>query len=425
MKKIFSILLLVFVIQGFSQDLKSVILENTLEIRSNNPNDSIFPDLEILKETIGNKRIVMLGEQDHGDAATFEAKTRIVKFLHQEMDFDVIVFESGFFGMQAAWDNIDSAGIDPVLDVIYPMWTGCEQNTMLFKWIRNKVEHDNVIITGIDSRHVMTMYRQPNYFYDNLSELMSEIGTTITEHDSCTRFVEVMKEIMQKEYSSKANSSDKQLFYSFLNKISGELEKTLIKNKSFWLQELRNMEGHARNAWENNLHKEDLRDIRDEQMADNLLWLARIKYPNKKIIVWAANNHIVKNGFKPNANVVYVDGMYTEDGYNDAVSMGRIINDSIGNEMYVLGFTSYAGMGGRVTVPNKFEISPASTGTYEGWIHSKGYNFAFTDMIKVNAIKSDDFTSRLFGHKRELRNKWSNMFDGVYYIDKMYSCKPK
>ena len=37
---------------------------------------------------IADKRIVMLGEQTHGDGTTFRAKAFLVKFLHEEMGFE-------------------------------------------------------------------------------------------------------------------------------------------------------------------------------------------------------------------------------------------------------------------------------------------------------------------------------------------------
>jgi len=39
----------------------------------------------------------MLGEQSHGEATTYETKIKLIKFLHQEMDFDILAIESGFY----------------------------------------------------------------------------------------------------------------------------------------------------------------------------------------------------------------------------------------------------------------------------------------------------------------------------------------
>ena len=60
---------------------------NAAPIRSIDPSRSAddFSDLEPIRRAIGDSRVVLLGEQSHGDGATFLAKARLVKFLHQRM----------------------------------------------------------------------------------------------------------------------------------------------------------------------------------------------------------------------------------------------------------------------------------------------------------------------------------------------------
>ena len=54
-------------------------------------------DLGPLKEILADARIVQLGEPTHGDGAAFEAKARLARFLHEEMGFEVLAFESGLY----------------------------------------------------------------------------------------------------------------------------------------------------------------------------------------------------------------------------------------------------------------------------------------------------------------------------------------
>lgn len=39
----------------------------------------------------------MLGEMTHGDGATFKLKTEIVKYLHEELGFNVLILEDGMY----------------------------------------------------------------------------------------------------------------------------------------------------------------------------------------------------------------------------------------------------------------------------------------------------------------------------------------
>src|SRR5829696_2906880 len=55
--------------------------------------------LDVLKplgDAIGNKRIVLIGENGHGVAQFSMARAQIVRYLHERMGFDVVAFESGF-----------------------------------------------------------------------------------------------------------------------------------------------------------------------------------------------------------------------------------------------------------------------------------------------------------------------------------------
>ena len=55
---------------------------------------------------IGEARIVLLGEQDHGDAAAFAMKTALVKYLHEQKGFNVLAFESDFFALNKGWEEL-------------------------------------------------------------------------------------------------------------------------------------------------------------------------------------------------------------------------------------------------------------------------------------------------------------------------------
>ena len=77
-----------------------------MPIASIQPDLVEFSDLDAVGAAIGDARIVMLGEQDHGDGATFLAKTRLIKYLHEEKGFNVLAFEADFFGLNEGWSQL-------------------------------------------------------------------------------------------------------------------------------------------------------------------------------------------------------------------------------------------------------------------------------------------------------------------------------
>src|SRR5687767_14299398 len=66
------------------------------------PPEDDFADLQFLKEVIGDRRIVQIGESHHSVAEYGTVKTRLIKFLHQQMGFDVLAFESSIYECFAA-----------------------------------------------------------------------------------------------------------------------------------------------------------------------------------------------------------------------------------------------------------------------------------------------------------------------------------
>jgi len=67
---------------------------NAHPIRSLGASD--FSDLRFLAPLLKDKRIVQLGESSHGVAEFNLAKVRLVRFLHEDLGYDVIAFESSF-----------------------------------------------------------------------------------------------------------------------------------------------------------------------------------------------------------------------------------------------------------------------------------------------------------------------------------------
>ena len=126
-----------------------------IPVRSVDPSDRDFSDLEAFRGVIGDSRMVLLGEQSHGDGTVFLAKTRLIEFLHQEMGFDVLAFESGMFGMKKAWEamveerdpgeafSMGASGI----------WAGSAQVQPLIGYLGEVVSSDRPLeLAGFDSQ---------------------------------------------------------------------------------------------------------------------------------------------------------------------------------------------------------------------------------------------------------------------------------
>jgi erythromycin esterase len=106
------LLFLVFCLFTISSDaqiaVQKYVKQHTVAIKTIEPDSLDFSDLTAIGSAIGDSRIVMLGEQDHGDAPTFLAKTRLIKYLHEQKGFNLFAFEGDFFALNHGWSNPDS-----------------------------------------------------------------------------------------------------------------------------------------------------------------------------------------------------------------------------------------------------------------------------------------------------------------------------
>lgn len=72
----------------------------------------------------------------------------------------------------------------------------------------------------------------------------------------------------------------------------GKLEPT--REVMFWQRVLVNMVQYASGPVLRILAESEQKDARDRQMAENVIWMAKEYYPDRKIIVWCHSGHAMR-----------------------------------------------------------------------------------------------------------------------------------
>lgn len=395
-----------------SQTIKTNIINHTSEIRSTNPEDLDFSDLKIIGTSIADARIVFLGEQDHGDATTFEAKTRIIKYLHEQKGFNILAFESDFYNLNKKTD--DKASIIDIESSILAIWSNCLQVNPLLKYIDQQKESP-LLISGIDCAigqmsdkdKINCLTAVTSYIKDKTTPLSTKNASKFNQilHDLLF-FIKPTKN--RKARFKKIKKSNQKFFFSTLSKIQDQIKPT--DKNSFLLQTLINIDCYAKHAWGFKAGKYE--DIRDQQMANNLLWLMNVKYPNEKIIVWAHNAHIIRKVFNKKGKRVFTK------------SMGEYIYNNLGKQLtYSIGFTSMKGATKRASLNKKhkeYQIRLPQKNSVENWIASKNYTNAF---INFKDIPNQDIFFNMKGiWHLNMNTNWLNSYDGIFYIEEIFPC---
>lgn len=395
---------------------------NIIPIRSIESQDEDYADLQPLKEKIGSARVIMLGEQEHGDGSTYAAKSRLAKFFHREMGFSVVAFESGFFGANKAWDDYEAGKIsyEEVLSQLYIFWTESKMCQDFFEMVEYSQNSEVPIsLAGFDNQQITSIAKRD--FIPGIDSILLSNNIYLLD-DELNFFNQTVNDLMDHFYDHEISPEDRERFFA----IVASLKKSFIDKEvsSFWVQSLDNLKGFAEHAWFFWIDKEaDMADHnwRDVQMAKNFIWLYRKKYKNEKIIIWAANGHTVKTDTLFEVEV---------EGYKPEVRqypMGEVLFDSLGQDLYSIGFTSSEGsyatlnydqeLGEWQFVPEVFESVDSLSLEYQ--LEQTGHPYAFLN-FKNESDPWLNVDRRIRVWRPDyVRGKLPEIYDGIFYIREM------
>ena len=395
--------------------IKKYVINNTFPLKTVSPDSTNDDDLAPIANAIGDATVVMLGEQDHGDAPTFQFKTRLIKYLHEKKGFNVLAFESDFFGLNYGWDRLPKTRVQ--IDTfftknIFPIWTYCDAcNTLLYNYIpQTYATSTPLTITGFDSQQYL------GFSYHNLSRLLD---STLRSHN--------LSIIQQNNYPAilrKVDSSSKWVYRplqdtswlaGYANTLSIIRQQLVeaVSDNDFWVKVTDGLlEEVATYRYQLATGKLP-RCYRDAQMAQNLEWLIKNKFKGQKIVVWAHDDHLGR-----------VVGNFKWGNGDKEENMGsRFARDgNAGQNVYLLGFASLQGTAGRLGF-KQYTLTAPHSNSFERWMN-KDVPYAFIDFKKYNEKNSpadEYFYMTAFDHNN-IEAKWNHVFDGVVYIRDMYPC---
>ena len=397
--------------------IKYYVIKNSFTIKTISPDSADDADLKPIGDAIGNAKIVMLGEQDHGDAPTFLAKSSLVKYLHEKKGFNVLAFESDFFALNYGWDNTskNSPIIDSfILKNIFSVWTTCDACTpLLFNYIPATYKTASPLtLTGFDSQQYL------NFSYYNLPRLLDSaiiaMQLPITRQSNYrSEILPVIDSIKKWAVFKPKDTTGIEKGIGYFHIMRDQLAAKVSQN-NFWLYVVDNEIGLAIEIKES-IKNGRIDDYgRDFRMAVNLEWLMQNKFKDQKIIVWAADFHIARNMKISRGNP------------RNAETMGNKFMEDIADpeDVYTIGFTSYEGVAGRVGSPG-YEVKNKIRNSFETWFTAK-QPYAFVDFKgfnKLNPGYNENFYASPIGHFVGV-GQWNQVFDGLFFIRDMYRCIP-
>jgi erythromycin esterase len=383
------------------------ISQNAVSIRSIDPGDENFSDLEPLLGAIGSARVVQLGEPSHGAGSSFAAKVRLIKFLHQRMGFDVVAWESGMYEVRLAQAGL-RGGEDAVAAAqrgVFSIWSKAEEVRPLFEYAKASQGTTRPLdMAGFDVQ--------------------------ITAPHVADRLAADLRAFVLALHDPKLRVSG-----------TDELPATIRSNrvafeKAHGAREVRFMERVLANMRTNEVNvkdraaRSDVWNRRDSLMADNLSWLIKEGYPGRKIIVWAHNAHLMNAHFTADWRTVHA-----ERQPGGMTPMGALVAEKLKDEVYTIAFTTYAGEDRWANGQRSGPIAPAPECSLEARLHALGKPYVFVDFRAVknkpNHPMRTPQSMRVSGYGpptgqygNDLLPDPTAAFDAVFYVDQMAPATP-
>jgi len=361
MKKLIVTFSLLFVNFIQSQELKIIELLP--------PESKEYKDLAFLKNELQGKQLVMLGEQTHMYGNIFEMKARVLEYLHQELGFTTIAMESSMYDI---WKmNKNGFNSKEFNNAIWGVWS----STLEFQRVVSYIERNNLKVIGFDSQVINTSQFVED-FYDYLES--QHITLKLDEDDLGIIIEGVLESVTIEE-----DDIEYKVYEKEINRIIKQIEN-LDSNETnyYWKQFTKNLLASSKDAFYNK--KEILTtdfgnendNIRDEQMADNLLSYIK-RNPNEKIICWADNVHIIND----NSSI-------TKPIAKDFISMGSYIHKELKDKSYSLA-TIHANDSLFDYGTKKWHLTPIKNNSFEYELNNlnKPYLFVTSNQEKIQSLK--------------------------------------
>ncbi len=392
--------------------------DNAVAVRSIAPDDEDFSDLMPLREKIGAARMVLLGEQTHGDGATFLAKSRLVRFLHQHMGFDVLAWESGIFDCRQVDAALRSgaAGIDAARAGVFGIWSLSEQCQSVFDYAtRTSSSARPLEMAGFDCQ----ITGAPLVYHDYIVGLVDALQPEALSADDRS----LLQQWMERSAASKpTRNADEAAAVSALLQRIGQIVDTAAsgavlstRERDFARRCILNLQSLqiVRDAMDDTGPSDAAVLERDTTMGENLIWLANHRYRGRKIIVWAASSHIARawRGVEPADERL-------PDSQLEYVPMGEHVAAELGDEIYVMGFIAHDGEYGTLS-PQPRRLEPSPVGSLDRLLYETGQPYLFLDLkTSPPSWLQEALVARPFGYA-SFRARWPEIFDGFFFTAKM------
>ncbi|MBI3820478.1 MAG: erythromycin esterase family protein [Planctomycetes bacterium] len=398
-------------------------------LKSIDPDDENMNDLKPIGEAVKDAKIVVLGEI-HGDTNSYLIKSRIIKYLHEHLNFNVLAFEAPMFtGIELGRKMEKDCSVEEMLQskVFQSPWRHAVDLEPLWKYLLNTQKTGRPLrFCGMDSKfyeergsdvcpalpYFQAIFQSTGgdplgaddwKFINIVLQGKLTIEKRVPESfDRVERLIRCVVEAIRERESliTKAKSA-----------VEFELLRRLAANmgSSFeWMYGRRASASASIGSFTN---------PRDAAMADNTEWLQRYYYSNARTFVWVGGFHIGSDSDR-----------WSEDGAPEKLnewiglrSASQCLRNKYGKEVYTIGISArigaYAVYEARDEPP--IPIGQCDGESFEKLMVDAGLTSAFMNfraLPPTHWLRTHTINSNVF-QPRPIRSVLTEAVDGVIYLN--------
>jgi erythromycin esterase len=390
------------------------VREHARPIRSLGAQD--FTDLRFLAPLLQGKRIVQLGESGHGVREFNMIKVRLIKYLHEELGYDVLAFESSLFECDRAGRAAASlATAELMRGCIFAVWH-TEEVLQLFEYVkRTQGTARPLLLTGFDVQSsTKRVTERPVFLRRIIATIDSAYAQRVYQADSAF----VASGLGNYDYAREARDRLVPLYDSLAawlrtnqrtldprfreDPAAPILARQTAASLAVLVEQL--AAGPGGQGTEH----------RDRGMADNLDFILNELHPGKKVIVWGHNFHLRHGGR---------GGPGVPDHATALRTMGTYVAARHRSELYTIGLYMYRGS---ATYNNRvaYAVAPATEGSLESILHRSRWRYAFVDLSRAERSPGTEWMFRSIAAK-----EWGvrpqllvprDEYDAILFIDRTW-----
>ncbi len=327
-------------------------------------------DLAAFGAAVGDARLVVLNEDSYADKNAYELMNRLVQYLHQNKDFEVLLIESAMFDVEGIWRSAtekDASVVELAPGRVFYMYSQTDASRKALAYIDQARSSERpLILAGFDLP--LAGSTSINELLPTMTQYLQQKGSSIPAQANWPEYRQVAKRAIELN----SQGMDLTQFKQVSTQLKAELcqnaatgQTPLRESAGWWCQQVKSIEASVGRQQ----HTDDANyDLRNPVLADNVQWLLEQPFAGKKVIVWTNSSHGLPQ-------VSGVDPATQQPIY----SMGWHLKQRFGEQVYI---AKLAALGGKtnkywdtgvqdvVLAPNTLEAVLKQSNLKAGFIHA-------------------------------------------------------